>query len=87
MVKIWITKTERKEGKVQGFLDWKFERCSYVDLINLLINHVKSMAEHSFMASWNYYQYKLARRNIIWGDIIMVHDFAQNYLCTHKNEV
>ena len=87
MVKIWITKTERKEGKVQSFLDGKFERCSYVDLINLLMNHVKPMAEHSFMASWNYWQYKLARRNIIQGDIIMVHDFAQNYLCTHQNEV
>ena len=61
MVKLWITKTERKEGKVQGFLDWKFERCGYEDLINLLTNHVKSMAEHSFMASWNYWQYKLAR--------------------------
>ena len=45
------------------------------------------MAEHSFMASWNYWQYKLARRNIIHGDIIMVHDFAQNYLCTHQNKV
>ena len=56
MVKIWITKTERKEGKVQSFLDWKFERCSYEDLINLLTTHVKSMAEHSFMASWNYWQ-------------------------------
>ena len=55
MVKIWITKTERKEGRVQSFLDWKCERCSYVDLINLLNHCVKSMAEHSFMASWNYW--------------------------------
>ena len=51
------------------------------------MNNVKSMAEHSFLASWNYYQYKLARRNMIQGDIIMVHDFAQNYLCSHQNEV
>ena len=87
MIQLWITKTERKEGKVQSFLDWKFERSSYVDLIDLLMNKVKSMAEHSFMASWNYYQYKLARRNIIQGDIIMVHDCAQNYLCSHQNEV
>ena len=65
MVKIWITKTERKEGRVQTFRDWKFERCNYVDLINLLTHHIKSMAEDSFMAIWNYWQYKLARRNII----------------------
>ena len=87
LVKLWITKTERKEGKVQSFLHWKFERCSYLQIINLLQKHITSMAEHSFMASWNYWQYKLARRNIIKGDVIMVHDFAQNYLCTHQNEV
>ena len=45
------------------------------------------MAEHSFMASWNYWQYKLAKRNIIEGDIILVHDFAQNYLCKHQREI
>ena len=87
LVKLWITKTERKEGKVQSFLHWKFERCTYLQLINLLQKHITSMAEHSFMASWNYWRYKLTRRNIIEGDIIMVHDFAQNYLCTHQNEV
>ena len=86
LVKLWITKTERKEGKMQSFLHWKFGRCSYLQLINLLQKHITSMAEHSFMASWNYWQYKLARRNIIEGDVIMVHDFAQNYLCTHQNE-
>ena len=48
MVNIWITKTERKERKVQSFLDWKFERCSYEDLINLLTTHVKSMAEQLY---------------------------------------
>ena len=84
MVKIWIRKTERKEGKIQSFLDWKFERCSCEDLINLLTTHVKSMAEHTGNTNW---QYKLAKRNIIQGDIIMAHDFAQNYLCTHQNEV
>ena len=87
MVKIWITKTERKEGRVQSFLDWKFGRCSYVDLINLLTHHIKCMAQHFVMDSWNYWQYKLARKNIVQGDIIMIHYFAQNYLCTHQNEV
>ena len=87
LVKLWVTQTERKKGKVMSFLHWKFERCSYVELINLLTQHIKSMAEHSFMASWNYCQYKLARRNIMEGDVIMVHDFAHNYLRTHQNEV
>ena len=39
------------------------------------------------MASWNYVQYKQARKNILVGDVIMVHDFAENYLCQHQKEV
>ena len=45
------------------------------------------MSEHTFMASWSYVQYKQARKNILVGDEIMVHDFAQNYLCKHQKEV
>ena len=44
------------------------------------------MAEHSFMASWNYVQYKEAKRNISVGYVIFVHDFAQNYLCQQQNK-
>ena len=87
LVKVWITKTERKSGKVASFVHWKFERCNYLGLIDLLLNQASSMAEHSFMASRNYWQYKLAKRNIIEGDIILVHDFAQNYLCKHQREI
>ena len=36
LVKLWVTQTERKEGKVMSFLHWKFESCTYVELINLL---------------------------------------------------
>ena len=80
-------KTVRKEGAVQSFMDWKLERCNYIQLVNLLMDHLGSMAEHNFMASWNYVQYKEARKNISVGDVIFVHDFAQNYLCQHQNEV
>ena len=48
---------------------------------------MKAMTEHAFMASWKYVQYKQARKNILVGDVIMVHDFAQNYLCQHQKEV
>ena len=48
---------------------------------------MSKMAEHTFMASWNYIEYKQARKNILVGDVIFVHDFTQNYLCTHQNEV
>ena len=68
-------------------MDWKFERCNYVQLGDLLMDHLGSMAEHNFMASWIRVQYKEARRNITVGDVIFVHDFAQNYLCQPQNEV
>ena len=64
LVKLWVTKTVRKEGAVQTFMDWKFERCNYVELVDLLMDHLGSMAEHNFMASWNYVQYREARRNM-----------------------
>ena len=64
LVKILETKTVRKEGAVQSFMDWKLERCNYVQLVDLLMDHLGSMAEHNFMASWNYVQYKEARKNI-----------------------
>ena len=87
LIKLWETKTVRKEGAVQSFMDWKFERCNYEQLVDLLMKHLGSMAEHNFMASWNYVQYKEARKNITVGDVIFVHDFAQNYLCQHQHEV
>ena len=50
------------------------------------MEHVETMAEHSFVALWNYVQYKEARRNISVGYVMFVHDFAQNYLCEQQNE-
>ena len=79
LVKLWVTKTERKQGVTQSYLHWKFERCNYIELIDLFM-------DHTFMASWNYVQYKQAKKNILVGDLIFVHDFAQNYLCLHQNE-
>ena len=86
LVKLWVTKTERKEGVAQLYLHWKFERYNYIELIDLFIEHMCNMSEHTFMASWNYVQYKQAKKNILEGDIIFVHNFTQNYLCQHQNE-
>ena len=84
LVKLWVTKTvHNKEGNTQSFLHWKYERCNYEQPVNLLM---ETMAEHLFMASWNYVQYREARRNISVGYIIFVHDFVQNYLCEQQNE-
>ena len=67
LVKLWETKTERKEGVAQSFLDWKFERCNYTGLIDLLMEHMSMTSEHTFMASWNYVQYKQAKKIYFLG--------------------
>ena len=87
MIKQWITKSVKKEGVTQSYLDWKFERCNYLELVDLLMEAMEVMAEHAFLASWNYCQYKQARKNILTGDVIFMHDFAQNYLCKHQKDV
>ena len=87
MVKLWITKTVKKEGVMQSFLHWKFEKCDFEELVDLLMKEIYFMEEHAFMASWNYCPYKQAKKNILPGDVIFVHDFAQNYLCQHQKEV
>ena len=44
------------------------------------------MSEYTFLASWNYVQFKKCRDNLLVGDILIVNDFAQNYLCLHQNK-
>ena len=87
LIKQWFTKIVTKEGSTQSFLSWKFVRCNYEELVDMLMDDMQTMAEHTFMASWNYVQYKQAKKNILPGDIIMVLDFAQNYLCLHQKDV
>ena len=86
LVKEWITKTKENNGATQSYLYWKVHHCSYSDLINMYVRHVAHMSEHTFFASWNYVQFKKCRNNLQIGDVLIVNDFAQNYLCLHQNE-
>ena len=71
----------------QSYLNWNVDRYSYLDLVDLYVQQLHSMAEHSFMATWNYCQFKRARTNIKPGELLLVNDFAQNYLCLLQNEL
>ena len=86
LIKQWINKTKDNQGVTQSFLHWKVECYSYQDLIDAYITQLNFMAEHTFMASWNYSQFKLAKKNLLPGQVLLVHDFAQNYLCLMQNE-
>ena len=62
LVKLWVT--ERKEGVAQSFLDWKFERCNYTGLIDLLMEHMSTMSEHTFIIELCAIQ---AKKYTCWG--------------------
>ena len=47
MIKQWITKTVKK-GVSQSYLDWKFKRCNYLELVELLMEAMEVMAEHIY---------------------------------------
>ena len=86
LIKQWITKNKETNGVSQSYLQWKVERCSYQDLIDRYVTLLDVMAEHTFMASWNYCQFKRAKKNLLPGQLLFIHDFAQNYLCLLQNE-
>ena len=45
------------------------------------------MSIHTFFAVWNFHQYLVCKKNIEEGQVLMVHDYAQNYLCVHQHKV
>ena len=64
-MKHWVNKTRERNGATQSYLQWDVDHCSYSDLIDKYIAILDAMAEHVFMASWNYCQFKAAKQNIL----------------------
>ena len=50
LVKQWENKSREYNGVSQSYLNWKVDRYSYKDLIDLYIAHLNVMSEHTFMA-------------------------------------
>lgn len=86
MIKQWVTKTRQKDGKSQSYLHWTHDRFSYAELINRFVKDLSKMIRHTFFAAWNYSQFKKCKTSLISGEVLIVHDFAQNYLCLHQDE-
>ena len=88
LVRKWENKEERIPGsdKYKTFMAWSHDRISYRGLLEKYINFVAQMSSHSFFASWNFHQYLVCKGNLEKGQIVCVHDFAQNYLCLQQNE-
>ena len=89
LVKKWETKRERIpcSDKYRSFMHWRHDRLSYGDLLTRYVNSLHSMSSHSFFAAWNFHQYLVCKNNLEKGHVLVVHDYAQNYLCVHQNEI
>ena len=88
LVRKWENKKERIPGsdKYKTIMSWSHDRLSYRGLLEKYVNFVEQMSSHSFFASWNFHQYLVCKANLEKGQIVCVHDFAQNYLCVQQNE-
>ena len=86
LVKQWENKSKIKNDDHQTYMHWKYLHLDYHGLLDLYIDQLCSMSEHSFYATWNYIQYKKCKGNLEPGEVLIVHDFAQNYLCQHQHE-
>ena len=87
LIKRWETKRESLGDKYRTYMHWKHDRLSYRELLHRYVNDLKGMASHCFFAAWNFHQYLVCKNNLEKGQIVIVHDYAQNYLCIHQHEI
>ena len=89
MVKRWENKKEKlgKSENYKTYMHWSHPKFTYKTLIEHYVELLEKMASHSFFASWNYHHYIQCKKNIEEGEIVVVLDYTQNYLCIHQNEV
>ena len=89
IVKKWISKKEKLPGsdKYRNYMHWDYSRLSYSELLKKYVNSLQDMAGHTFFAAWNFHQYLVCKNNLEQGQIVVVHDYAQNYLCVFQHEV
>ena len=64
---------------------WHYLRLRFDDLVDIYIEQLTEIAEHSFMTCWNYCHTK-GPKNLKQSEVIVVQDIAQNYLCKHQDE-
>ena len=88
LVKQWENKKEKIPGtdRYRTFMHWRHDRLSNQELLDVYVKLLHDMSSHSFFAAWNFHQYLVCKKNIEKGQIVIVHDYAQNYLCLHQNE-
>ena len=87
LIKKWETKRERIGDKYRIYMHWKHDRLTSRELVDRYVKDLSPMASHSFFAAWNFHQYLVCKNNLEKGQVVVVHDYAQNYLCIHQHEI
>ena len=87
LIKKWVTKRERVGDKYRSYMHWNHDRLTYKELLEQYVKDLRPMAAHCFFAAWNFHQYLVCKNNLEKGQVVIVHDYAQNYLCVHQNEI
>ena len=59
---------------------------TYLEVVNAFLQQLHSFALHMFNAKWQVNDFKMLKSNLRPGELLMVHDFAQNYLCISQDE-
>ena len=57
------------------------------ELYQHLISLLETFPSHNFRADWQHTQAKRLIETLPAGDVLVVHDYSENYRCTEKNEI
>ena len=89
VIKQWETERQPIPETAQFKIVMKpnFYRKTAQGLLEMFLKSLATFAEHMFYNQWNFHQYVQCKNNLEKGEIAMVLDFAQNYLCIQQNEV
>ena len=81
LIKNWKNKKEKVPGTdtMRTYMHWSHDTLCTKGLIDQYVNLLDDMSSHTFFAAWNFHQYLVCKKNIEKGQVLMVHDYAQNY--------
>ena len=77
---------KQKENKKFEALMIKEKTGTVIDLLNAYIENLQVMRKHHFYNVWQMYQFMLNKANLQLNQIILVQDFARNFVLDFQDE-
>ena len=57
------------------------------ELLKLFSDEVYTLANHLFIAKWQYKQFNTITKNVPKGWLVSIADFSENYRCVNQDEI